>query len=83
MYEVEDLSRLEFCSCVSFKNAVLNYSLQHTTVSPNESGLAVTLLTIIRDLIGTNFCLSFFFFLLRMTDTMTSQNIDLSSWDTL
>jgi hypothetical protein len=23
------------------------------------------------------------FFLLRMTDTMTSQNIDLSSWDTL
>ena len=24
-----------------------------------------------------------FFFLLRMTDTMTSQNIDLSSWDTL
>jgi hypothetical protein len=23
------------------------------------------------------------FFLLKMTDTMTSQNIDLSSWDTL
>jgi hypothetical protein len=22
-------------------------------------------------------------FLLRMTDTMTSQNVDLSSWDTL
>jgi hypothetical protein len=25
----------------------------------------------------------FFFFLLRMADTMTSQNIDLSSWDIL